>query len=105
LRSFPDCCTPWGWDQYLSVPLRAPSLKARTDLRLGGPLHRQQPNPTPTDLQALPLMYGTFQYPYIIRSYPQFPEIIPDLKERYRRVTERFAMTCVIDLHVLLEFR
>lgn len=50
-------------------------------------------------------MYGTFQYPYIIRSYPQFPEIIPDLKERYRRVTERFAMTCVIDLHVLLEFR
>ena len=35
--------------------------------------------------------YRTFQYPYPIRYYPQFPKDIPDLRVGYLRVTEPFA--------------
>lgn len=45
LQMIPGCCTPQGWEQCLRFPLRASPLRALTDLRLGGLLSRQQPNP------------------------------------------------------------
>ena len=61
------CCTPWSWDQYFSVPLGATPLRAPTDLRFGGPLHRQLPNPPPTHPMALRFMKGSFQNPFNIQ--------------------------------------
>ena len=74
---------------------------APTDLWLGGPLHRQQPNQPPTHPLARSLRYSALQPPYPIRVYPQFPKVFPDLRANYRRVTEPYAsgittpMTCM----------
>ena len=93
LRSFRDCCTPWGWDQYLSVPLRATTLMALTRHRLGEPLPHQLPDGPPTDREVPKLCgMGGFHTPFHIQYYPQFPEVILGFTVRYRRVTEQFAM-------------
>ena len=75
----------------LSALLGATSLKAPTDLRLGGPLHRQQPNRSPTHPLTLRLKESAFQHQSRIWSYPHFRKVIPDQRADYRRVTEQFA--------------
>ena len=78
---------------------------APTRLRLGEPLPHQLPDGPPTDREAPRLCgRGGFHTPFPIRYYPQFPKVIPVFTLRYRRVTEQFAMSCDIDLHVLAGF-
>ncbi len=73
---------------------------ARTDLRFGGPLHRQQPNPPPAHPKARVYEKMPFQANFSISCYPHFREAITDLRAGYRRVTEPYAsdlrqMTCM----------
>ena len=64
----------------------------RTDYSFGGPLPHQLANLPQTHPKATSdLGYGTFQYPYPIRYYPQFPKVIPVRRLDYPRVTEPFA--------------
>ena len=57
LRSFRNCCAPWGLDSCLRVHLRATTPIARTRRRLVGPLHpllpdRPQTHPWAPELWA-----------------------------------------------------
>ncbi len=61
---------------------------ARMDQRFGGPLPHQLPNPPPTHPM---FKERTFQCRSPIRYYTQFPELIPDHRAGYRRVTEHVA--------------
>ncbi len=78
---------------------------ALTRHRLGEPLPHQLPDGPPTDRRVPKLSgIGEFHTLFHIRYYPQFPKVIPCSTVRYRRVTEQFAMSYDIDLHVLAGF-
>ena len=71
------------------------SPNTRTRRWLGGPLHPLRPDTPQTHPMPWPLNHTPFQALWSIRYYSQFPEVIPEHRAGYPRVTEQFAKNLI----------